>query len=123
MPPVDFTGTKLGGANLNNAAITSGNGQIPVSHYDQYRDLIGPERISWRDSSCPSEASFSDSTVCPNGSTLGVQPGTGLSIAEMMQARNPPTQWTSKLRSGARRLSKISRRESARRQGGDYSHL
>jgi uncharacterized protein YjbI with pentapeptide repeats len=96
---VDFTGTKLGGANLNNAAITNGSGQIQVRHYDQYGNLFPPESapaesISWPDTSFPSEASFSDATVCPNGSTYASNQG--LSICKMMKARNPPTQWTPK---------------------------
>jgi uncharacterized protein YjbI with pentapeptide repeats len=90
---VDFTGTKLMGANLNNAAITNGNGQIQVSHYDEYGNLINPEPISWRAKNFPSEASFSDLTVCPNGHSYGYNKEQGLTIAQMMQALNPPTQW------------------------------
>jgi uncharacterized protein YjbI with pentapeptide repeats len=95
---VDFTGTKLGGANLTNAAITNGSGQIQVRHYDEYGNLIPPESappelISWQAENFPSEASFSNATVCPNGSPYGANQEQGLSIATMMQATNPPTQW------------------------------
>jgi uncharacterized protein YjbI with pentapeptide repeats len=95
---VDFTGTKLGGANLTNAAITNGSGQIQVRHYDEYGNLIPPESappelISWQAENFPSEASFSNATVCPNGSPYGANQEQGLSIAQMMQATNPPTQW------------------------------
>jgi uncharacterized protein YjbI with pentapeptide repeats len=91
---VDFTGTKLGGTNLMNAAITNGSGQFPVSHYDEYGNLTPPGSISWPAISFPSGASFSDATTCPNGSTYGSNQKHGLSIAQMMQAQSPPTQWT-----------------------------
>jgi uncharacterized protein YjbI with pentapeptide repeats len=91
---VDFTGTKLMGANLNNAAISNGNGQIPVSHYDENGKLIGPEPMFWRAKNFPSEAAFSDATVCPNGRNYGSNMQHGLSLAQMMEAQNPPTQWT-----------------------------
>jgi chromosomal replication initiation ATPase DnaA len=91
---VDFTGAKLGGANLDNAAITDSNGQIQVSYYDQSGGLFGPIPITWQATGFPSEASFSNTTVCPNGSTYGSNKQQGSSIAQMMQAQKPPAQWT-----------------------------
>jgi uncharacterized protein YjbI with pentapeptide repeats len=97
---VNFTGTKLGGVDLVNAAITNGNGQIQVRYYDQDGNLYPPEAcppesISWQAMSFPSEASFSDATVCPNGGTYRSNTQHGLSLAQMMQAQTPPPpQWT-----------------------------
>jgi len=87
------------GANLNNAAITNGNGQIQVRYYDEYGNLYPPEScpmepISWRAMSFPSEASFSDATLCPNGITYGSNTLRGRSLAEMMTSARAPTQWT-----------------------------
>jgi hypothetical protein len=94
----DLTDTKLGGANLANAAIaatTDERGMIKVSYYDEGGQLIGPETIHWVGSP-PNAESFSDATVCPNGNTYGAnkQHQPPFSIAQMMQAPNPPTQWT-----------------------------
>jgi uncharacterized protein YjbI with pentapeptide repeats len=88
-----FTGTKLGGASLENAAVTDQDGQIEVTHYDEDGSLIGPEPISWRGRSFPTADSFSDATTCPNGDTYGDNVQDNQTIAQMMQAQNPPTQW------------------------------
>jgi hypothetical protein len=42
--------------------------------------------------SFPAAASLSDTTVCPN-STYQANADHGLTIAQMMTAPNPPTQW------------------------------
>ena len=89
----DFSGIQLGGANLDKAAITQDAGQIPVSHYDEYGNVIGPEPISWPASSFPGKASFSDTTTCPNDSTYGHNNQQGLSIPQMMQSKWAPTKW------------------------------
>jgi hypothetical protein len=44
----------------------------------------------------PVASSFSDQTMCPNDNTYGTNVANGLTIAQMMTAKNPPTSWAPK---------------------------
>lgn len=76
-----------------NAAITGQGGMIEVSHYDEDGSLVGPEPLAWRPHALPSAGSFTDGTVCPNTLTYKDNTAEGKTIAQMMEAPNPPTNW------------------------------
>ena len=76
-----------------NAAITAQGGMIEVSHYDEDGSLVGPEPLAWRPHALPSTGSFTDGTVCPNTLTYKDNTAEGKTIAQMMEAPNPPTNW------------------------------
>ncbi|MGB6577733.1 MAG: pentapeptide repeat-containing protein [Streptosporangiaceae bacterium] len=90
---VTLTGTKLGGASLPNAAITTTDGQITVQYYQTPGSLTDPYPMPYSGGSYPAASSLSDTTVCPNTVTYQENMASGQTIAQMMTAPNPPTQW------------------------------
>jgi uncharacterized protein YjbI with pentapeptide repeats len=88
-----LTGTKLGGASLPNAAVTNTDGQITVQYYDQDGTLTDPYPMPYTGTSYPDASSLSGTTVCPNTATYQENQGNGLTVAQMMTAPQPPTQW------------------------------
>ena len=88
-----FLGVSFDRASLVNAAITGQGGMIEVSHYDEDGSLVGPEPLAWRPHPLPSAGSFTDGTVCPNTLTYKDNTAAGKTIAQMMEAPNPPTKW------------------------------
>ena len=99
-----FLGVSFDRASLVNAAITAQGGMIEVSHYDEDGTLVGPEPLAWRPHALPSAGSFTDGTVCPNTLTYKDNTAGGKTIAQMMEAPNPPASWVpvGKLRSPRR---------------------
>jgi hypothetical protein len=71
---------------------------------DEDGSLVGPEPLAWRPHALPSAGSFTDGTVCPNTLTYKDNTAEGKTIAQMMEAPNPPTNWVlvGKLRSPRR---------------------
>ena len=71
---------------------------------DEDGSLAGPEPLAWRPHALPSAGSFTDGTVCPNTLTYKDNTAAGKTIAQMMEAPNPPTKWVpvGKLRSPRR---------------------
>jgi uncharacterized protein YjbI with pentapeptide repeats len=88
-----LTGIKLGGASLPNAAVTNSDGKINVQYYDEDGTLTDPYPMPWTGTSYPDPSSLSDTTVCPNTMTYQASHTSGLTIAQMMTAPQPPTQW------------------------------
>ena len=88
-----FLGVSFDRASLVNAAITGQGGMIQVSHYDEDGSLVGPEPLAWRPHDLPGGGSFTDGTVCPNTLTYKDNTAGGKTIAQMMEAPNPPTKW------------------------------
>jgi uncharacterized protein YjbI with pentapeptide repeats len=88
-----LTGAKLGGASLPNAAVTDTDGQITVQYYDEDGTLTDPYPMPYTGTSYPDASSLSGTTVCPNTATYQENQGNGLTVAQMMTAPQPPTQW------------------------------
>jgi uncharacterized protein YjbI with pentapeptide repeats len=95
-------GTKLAGASFANAAITDVRGTIMQQYYDEDGSLTPMEPMTYKAGSFPAANSLSDTTVCPNNSTYKANVDRGLTIAQMMTAPNPPTQWTPRNKLGER---------------------
>lgn len=88
-----LAGTKLGGASLPDAAVTDTDGQITVQYYDEDGTLTDPYPMPYTGTSYPDASSLGDTTVCPNTVTCQENQSNGLTIAQMMTAPQPPTQW------------------------------
>lgn len=86
-------GTNLAGANLDNAAFASAHGTIMSQYYDEDGQLTPAAPTHFQANVLPVAASFSSTTVCPNGQTYATNLGNSLTIAEMIVAVNPPTSW------------------------------
>jgi hypothetical protein len=87
-----LTGTKLGGASLPDAAITTADGQITVQYYQAPGELTDPYPMPYSGGSYPAASSLSDTTVWPNTVTYQ-DVASGQTMAQMMTAPNPSTQW------------------------------
>jgi uncharacterized protein YjbI with pentapeptide repeats len=88
-----FDGTNLAGANLDNAAITNTRGMITQQYYGEDHQLTTPTEMRYQASDFPAATSFSNETMCPNGSTYADNMNAKLTITQMMAAPNPPTSW------------------------------
>ena len=88
-----LTGTKLGGASLPEAAITTADGQITVQYYQVPGTLTDPYPMPYSGGSYPDASSLTDTTVCPNTVTYQENVASDQTMAQMMTAPNPPTQW------------------------------
>ena len=75
-------------------AITDAAGSIPIQYYDETGKLTPSFPLPYPAGSFPAASSFNGSTTCPNGSPYSVNVSNGLSLAQMMAAKNPPTNWT-----------------------------
>ena len=93
---VSFNGTNLTGANLANAAITNDRGMIMQQYYGEDGQLTEQAEMRYQATDFPVASSFSDQTMCPNDNTYGTNVANGLTIAQMMTAKNPPTSWAPK---------------------------
>jgi uncharacterized protein YjbI with pentapeptide repeats len=90
----NFYRTNFADADLANAAITDQPGEIMQRYYDEDGTLTEMWPMRYRASSFPAAASFSDQTTCPNTYPYGINVENGLTIAQMMDAPNPPTHWS-----------------------------
>jgi uncharacterized protein YjbI with pentapeptide repeats len=88
-----FLNVNLSGADLSNASITASSGSIVQQYYDEYGNLTQPSSIDYPAKPYPNVSSFSSQKVCPNGANYGTNQADGLSMAQMMEATNPPTNW------------------------------
>ena len=97
-----FNNTNLVGANLANAAITDSRGMINQQYYGEDGQLTPQTPMRYQASNYPASSSFSNQTMCPNNNNYGTNVASGLTIAQMMTAKNPPTSWTPKDTEGDR---------------------
>jgi uncharacterized protein YjbI with pentapeptide repeats len=91
---VTFQQTNLVSVDLSNAAITDTAGTITMQYYDENGQLTQPFPLPYPAGSFPDPSSFGAQTICPNGSTYSSNQQDGLSLAQMMEAPNPPTSWS-----------------------------
>jgi uncharacterized protein YjbI with pentapeptide repeats len=89
-----FQETNLVSVDLSNAAITDTAGTITMQYYDQNGNLTTPYPLPYPAGVFPDASSFGPQTICPNESTYSANQQNGLSIAQMMDAPNPPTSWS-----------------------------
>lgn len=89
-----FQGTDFSGADMTNAAISDQAGTITMQYYDADGRLTSPFALPYGAGSFPSPTSFDPHTICPNGLPYETNVAKGLSIAQMMTASNPATQWS-----------------------------
>jgi hypothetical protein len=91
---VTFQQTNLVSVELSNAAVTDAAGSIAMQYYDENGKLTPPFALPYPAGSFPDPSSLGPQTICPNGSTYSSNQQAGLSLAQKMQAPNPPTSWS-----------------------------
>jgi uncharacterized protein YjbI with pentapeptide repeats len=93
-----FTSAVLGQANLANAAISSGDGSLPV-RYCSTAGIFPPTAgkampLDYPATTALDETTLAPATICPNGSTYAANLARGVTLAQMLDAAGAPTSWS-----------------------------